>query len=98
MHELSFCWPELPDIDIAPWLELLHSFVAVKDLVLSDVLIPGTLHILRRLTGEGVPSALPALLRVFGYFSGDQEVVAEFITARQLSGHPVVFIPITVSL
>jgi hypothetical protein len=63
----------------------------------SDNLIRDTLHNLRRLTGECVPEVLPALRHVFGRFSGHarlQEVVAEFITARQLSGRPVVFNPV----
>ena len=89
---------DLPDdMDIAPWSELLHSFVTVKDLALSVNLVRGTLHILRRLTGEGVPEVLPALRNVFGRFYGHaraKEVAAEFITARQLSGRPVVFNPV----
>ena len=106
MHEFSSYWPELPDdMDIAPWSELLRSFVTVKDLVLSgDPLRGSNLHILRRLTG--VPEVFPALRHVFGRSLGIwgdnapiQKVVAEFITARQLSGRPVVFSPVeTVSL
>ena len=85
------------DMDIAPWSDLLHSFVTLKDLFLSINLVRGTLDILRRLTGEGVPEVLPALRHVFGRFYGHaraKEVAAEFITARQLSGRPVVFNPV----
>ena len=97
MHALGF-WTELPDdMDIAPWSELLHSFVTVKDLFLSWTLMRDVLYILRRLIGEGVPEVLPVLRHVFGWgesWRGDariQETVTEFITARQFSGRPVVF-------
>ena len=99
MHGLGF-WTELPDdMDIAPWSELLHSFVTVKDLFLSWTLMRDALYILRRLIGEGVPAVLPALRHVFGWgeswrgYARIQEAVTEFITARQFSGHPVVFDP-----
>ena len=103
MHRLG-SRPEISDdMDIAPWSELLHSFVTVKDLVLSHDLIQFTLHILRRITGEGVPEVLPALRHVLGRFSETwsgpvyarvQEVTTEFVTTRQLSGRPVVLNPV----
>jgi len=82
----------IDDMDSAPWLELLHSFATVKDLTLSGLLIRYVAPALRKLTGGGVAEVLPALLRVFVGFgtSGPaQKAIAQFVTARQLSGYPV---------
>jgi hypothetical protein len=81
------------DMDSAPWLELVHSFVTVKDLVLSRL---SFLHLgpaLGELTGESITEVLPELQHIFvdGFDpSGPTEkAMSQFIVARQLSGHPV---------
>jgi len=98
IHEDLFWRPEsTDDMDGAPWLELLHSFVTVKDLALSGFLAQYVAPPLREITGEGVPEVLPALRHVFvGWFDTlgpAQEAMTKFVTARQFSGHPVVINP-----
>jgi len=78
-----------------PWVELLQPFTAVKDLYLDNRSVPHLSHTLQELTMERATEVLPALQRIFvqGYEQpGDtnaQETIRSFITARQLSGHPV---------
>jgi len=103
MHERRLRPESTDEMDIAPWLELLHSFITVKDFVLSlyGSLVRYVSHILRRLTGEGVPEVLPALrhLSVSSDWSESespervQKAVEQLVTARQLSGHPVALNP-----
>ena len=82
------------DMESSQWLELLHPFVAVRDLMLpTDFRVAN--HIvtaLGELTGNTATEVLPALRRVFIYtfeIEPIQEALAPFITARELSGHPV---------
>ena len=82
------------DMESSQWLELLHPFVAVRDLVLllNFRVASQVATALRELTGSTVTEVLPALRRVFvGPFNVEpiQEALAPFITARQLSGQPV---------
>ena len=76
------------------WLELLCRFNIVKELYLSqDVAFP-IAQALRELPAERVPEVLPALQTFFlaGLESSGrvQEAMSGFVTARQLSGRPVV--------
>jgi len=94
MHELMCLGPQwTDDMESAPWLELLHPFVAVKDLALSRFLARRVAPALRELTGESVTELLPELRHVFvdGFDpSGPtQGAIAQFVAARQLYGHPV---------
>jgi len=79
----------------ALWLELLHPFVTVKHMdLVSGHLVIYVVPALRELTGEGVPEVLPVLRHVsIGHGlnpSGpSQDAIAQFIAARQLSGHLV---------
>ena len=88
-------WPEpTDDADSAPWFELLHSFVTVKDLVLSRSLDTYVASALQALTStENTATVLPMLRRVFvnAFFSLSTtwEALLQFSTARRLSGHPV---------
>ena len=86
--------PESTDgIESALWLELLNSFITVKDLVLFGSLIQYAAPALREITGEGGPKVLPALRHIFlGWFQinpSAREAIAQIVTARQLCGHPV---------
>jgi hypothetical protein len=82
------------DMERSQWLELLHPFVAVRDLVLPlrfgvDLQVATALG---ELTGNTATEVLPALRRVFVVpvdINRIQRILAPFITARQLSGHPV---------
>jgi hypothetical protein len=84
----------IDDMESSQWLEPLHPFVAVRDLVLP-VEFQAASHVataLRELTGDTVTEVLPALQRVFVnhvYVEHIQEAFAPFITVRQLSGRPV---------
>ena len=94
IYEIKTLGPEWPDeMESAPWLELLRSFVTVKDLALSRFLVQYVMPALRELAGESVTEVLPELRHVFvdGFDpSGPiQEAIAQFVAARQLSGHPV---------
>jgi hypothetical protein len=89
---LNHVWTD--DMERSQWLEVLHPFVAVKDLVLllQFRVASQVATALRELTGNTTTEVLPALRQVFIYhfdIGPFQEVLAPFITARQLSGHSV---------
>jgi hypothetical protein len=81
------------EMESAPWLELLHPFVTVKDLALSRPVAQYVASALRELTEESVADVLPELQHVFVDMfdpSGPtQEAMSQFVAARQLSGQPV---------
>lgn len=84
-----------PQVDMEPtqWLELFQPFPAVQCLYLSKKLGPPIARALRELAEEGVAEVLPSLCSLS--FGGLQPngvmlgVIEPFITARQLSGHPI---------
>jgi hypothetical protein len=84
-------WPD--DSDSDSWLELLRPFIAVKDLYMSCGITPCIAHALQELVEEGVTEVLPSLQTLFleePLPSGlAQEIIDKFISARQLSGHPI---------
>jgi len=76
------------------WLQLLHPFIAVKDLYISEKFAPLVAPALQELVGERVTEALPALeclfldgLRASGPV---RDAIRPFVAARQLSTHPIV--------
>jgi hypothetical protein len=75
------------------WMELLRSFITVKDLVLHESVVLSVASSLQELIGEQAREILPALQNIF--LEGSQssgpvlEGIAKFITVRELSGHPV---------
>ena len=73
------------------WLELLHSFSAVKSLYLSKKLAPHLMLALRGLSMERAAEVLPALQNLFieGFQPSRSVRGAIFIALRQLSNHPV---------
>jgi len=79
------------------WLELLHPFTTVKRLFLSNKFTPCVVSALLELSGERIMDVLPALQRIFileTSLSGPvKEAFSQFLTARQLSGHPVAVNP-----
>ena len=81
------------DIEDSQWLELLHPFITVKDLYISQEFVPRIVPALRELTGERVTEVLPALQTLFlddPHPSGPvQEAIEQFVAARQLAGHPI---------
>ncbi|KAI0288898.1 hypothetical protein BC826DRAFT_650827 [Russula brevipes] len=88
-------WQE--DVEHAQWLELLIPFINVKILSLSKDFTPRVMPALLELSGERIMEVLPALQTIFlseSSLSGPVEkALAQFLTARQLSGHPVAVNP-----
>jgi hypothetical protein len=83
----------LQDMDLTQWLELCRPFVAVQSLYISKTLMPLIAAALQILTGERATEVLPRLRTLFledlqEAGSVMQNIVA-FVTARQLSDHPV---------
>jgi hypothetical protein len=85
--------PWLDDIENSQWLELLHPFSFVKHLVLGSKLAQLVAPALQELTGGRVTEVLPALQKLSLTLSARsgpiQDTIAQFVTARRLSGHPV---------
>jgi hypothetical protein len=81
------------DIESNQWLEFLHPFTAVKSLYISRKFTPRTVPALQELVGERVTEVLPALQTLFlgeTVPSGPvQEIIGQFVAARQLAGHPI---------
>ena len=80
-------------IDNALWLQLLLPFTGVKNLYLSKQFTPGIAAALQGLAGGGITEVLPSLQNILVEGlepSGPlRESVGQFVTARQLSAHPV---------
>jgi hypothetical protein len=87
----SFEWVD--DIENSKWLDLLLPFTAVKNLYLSQHYLPLIAPALQELTGGRTTEVLPALQNVL--LEGFQppkpvhEGIAQFISVRQLTNHPV---------
>ncbi|KAI0288888.1 hypothetical protein BC826DRAFT_1107407 [Russula brevipes] len=92
----SPCWQE--DVEHTQWLELLHPFTTVKSLSLSKEFTPRIVPALQELSGERIMDVLPGLQSIFLSKSSlskpVKKALAQFLTARQLSGRPVVSNPL----
>jgi len=92
-HDGPALVPGQDDIENTQWLDLLHPFVNVKDLQLSEKVAPCVAPALQELTGERVKEVLPALqnlsLHDFKASRPVEEAIGQFVAARQFSGHPV---------
>ena len=79
------------NIDYAQWLELLHSFSAVKNLYLSEELAPFVVPALQDLIGVRTTEVFPTLKNIFlEEPSGPvQEGIRKFVAARQGTSHSV---------
>jgi hypothetical protein len=91
--EMSRVLPPLPWQDeSSQWLELLHSFPGVKDLIISSEFTPGIASALQELVGERVTEVLPSLRALFLEETPSEsvpEAFRKFVAARQLAGHPI---------
>ena len=82
------------DVENTLWLELLHPFVVVKNLYLSEGFVPRIAPALQELVGGRTTEVLPTLENIF--MEGFQpsrplhEGIEKFVAARGLTGHPVV--------
>ena len=88
--DASLSWQE--DIETSQWLELLHPFIAVKDLYISQKFTPRIAPTLQDLVGGRVTEVLPALQTLFlveTLPSGVQETIDKFVAARELAGHSI---------
>jgi hypothetical protein len=94
IHEDQHWRPHPQDeTENAQWLEVLHSFTAVKTLYLSEPLVRRVAPALQELDRETVNGVLPALQNLFleGFQPSGEvlEAYKQFVAALQLSGHPV---------
>jgi hypothetical protein len=92
--EISQMRPSWKDnIENSQWLELFHTFTAVKDLYLSREFAPHIVLALQELVGETVTEVLPALETLFLEETLPsktfQKAFDQFVNARELAGHPV---------
>jgi hypothetical protein len=82
------------EIENTEWLDLLRPFTAVKNLYLSQRISPRIALVLKELTGGRTTEVLPALQNVLleGFRPSEpvHNGIAQFISARQLTDHPVV--------
>jgi hypothetical protein len=81
------------DVESTLWLDLLRSFVAVKDLYLSGELVSSIAPALQELVGGRTTEVLRTLENIFlkGYQpSGPlHEGIEKFVAARRLTSHPI---------
>jgi hypothetical protein len=101
VEQLTVCKlnPDTPltwedDMDPSQWLELFHPFVAVRDLYVATQFVPFVTAFLQELTGERTMEVLPVLNNLFleGFEAPGpmQQAIKPFVSARQLSNHPIV--------
>jgi hypothetical protein len=94
----NFDWKD--DIQVAnnQWLELLRPFTAVSSLYLSKEFQPSIARALRELvvggrTTEVLPSLQNIFLERFEPSGPNQEAIGQFAAARQISSHPIDYLP-----
>ena len=83
---------DIGDIESSQWVEFLHPFTAVKRLYSSSNSAPIIAPALQELVGETVTEVLPALQTLFLErlpSKPAQEAIERFVSARQLSSHPI---------
>ena len=94
IYEQTYSAPDWKDnIENTLWLELLHPFTTVKNLYLSEKFAQRIAPALQELVGGRTTKVLPTLQNLF--LEGLQpsgsvhEGIVTFVSARQLSGHPI---------
>ena len=95
---LSINWYDpLESLDLeyagnSQWLELLRPFTGARVLYICQETVPRIAPALQELVGERVTEVLPGLVRLETTFTTPGRVhegIAEFVSARQLSGNPI---------
>ena len=80
-------------IESVQWLEILKPFTAAKTLYLPKEIAQCIAPALQELVGERAARVLPALESIFledlESLGPVEDVIGQFVAARQLSGHPV---------
>ena len=94
IHKAPHSWPYLPDnLENALWLELLLPFPAAKNLYLDVEFAARLVPALQELVGVRATEVLPNLQNIFLeelQESGPvQEGIRLFVSARQVTSHPV---------
>jgi hypothetical protein len=91
IHNHRKYWKD--DTENVRWLELLHLFPSLKDLVLSEKSFQLVAPALNGLDGESAAEVLPTLQSIIIQGSQpsetDNKVIGKFISTRQLLGVPV---------
>ena len=81
------------DVENMLWLDLLRSFVVVKNLYVSEGFVPRIAPALQELVGGRTTEVLPTLENIFleGLLTSGplQDGIEKFVTARQLANLPV---------
>ena len=80
------------EIESSQWLELFHSFTAVKHLYISPRSMPSIASALQEFVGESMTEVLPTLETLFLEKLPSrpvQEAIEKFVSSRQLSNHPI---------
>jgi F-box-like len=81
------------DVESTLWLELLHPFSAVKNLYLSEELVPSIAPALQELVGGRTTEVLPTLENIFLVLFRPSgllhEDIQKFVAARRLTSRPV---------
>jgi hypothetical protein len=87
----SLNWKD--DMDPSQWLELFHPFITVQNLYVAKQFVPFVITALQELTGERTMEVLPMLnnLSLEGFEAPGpvQQAIKPFVSARQISGHPI---------
>ena len=83
----------LNDVENSLWIQLLHPFVAVKNLYLGEEFVPRFAAALQELVGRGMTEVLPTLenffLEGFQLLGPLHEGIEKFVAARRLTSHCV---------
>ena len=99
IHEHIGSQPDWKDIieNRVLWLELLHPFTAVKNLYLSEKIVPLIGPALQELVEGRATEVFPTLENIFleGLESSgrSQEGIGRFVSARQSASHPIAISP-----
>jgi len=93
IDDLGFGVDWKDDSENTEWLQLLLPFTAVKNLYLLKQFVPRIARALQELTGGLMTEVLPTLQTIFleGFQPSEsvQEGIGHFISARQLTNHPI---------
>jgi hypothetical protein len=77
------------DIEDNQWLEVLHSFTAVKDLHVSREFLPRIAPALQELAGQVLPSLQNLFVDDLQSSGPVPGAIEKFVAARQVAGHPI---------
>jgi hypothetical protein len=89
IHEDPYRRPQWQDdVENTLWLDLLRSFVAVKNLYLSEEYVPRITPALQELVGGRTTEVLPTLENIF-LEGPHHKGIEKFVAARRLTSNPI---------